>query len=713
MTRTASSWKTPTLLFALALMAPLGITSAQDPAGVVDELPPSGFPTDRHIVGFYKDPFLKVGDTYQGERVVAVDHDLLYVIVETDAPTLFATRVRLDDNVRYLQWDDPHYAHLNLVPNDARYGDAGHWGSKKIGAETAWDRTLGSTSVKVAMIDSGLNKAHEEFAGQSRVLAGYDFFNNDADPADEGGACGYHGTHTTGTAGATINNAKGIAGMSQHTILPIKGLGTSGFSCTASDSGLANSLKYAADQGSHISSNSWGGGPVSSVINDAIQYAHDRGVVHVAAAGNSGPCTNCVGEPWKSKASISIIVASTTSSDAQSSFSSEGAEIDVAAPGSAILSTTSGTTGYGSYDGTSMAAPHVAGTAALLKALNPTWGFADIDGRLKSTAVDLGPAGFDQDFGYGRISASAATAGGTTNPACSDGTDNDGDGLTDYPNDPGCASSTDTDEYNAPAGCPGPANNCFASPTSVASGGATLSQSTTGADLESGEPRPCASIGGTVWFTWTPTTSGTATIDTMGSGYDTALAVYTGSSLTALTSVGCNDDISSSDLDSRVSFTATAGVTYRIQAGGYNGATGSLTLKVTAPAACSGPANNCFSTATAATKGTTYTQSTSGATLETGEPRPCGSIGATVWYTYTPSTSGTVTISTSGSAYDTVLAVYTGSSVGGLTNVACNDDISSSDLDSRVTFSGTAGVTYRVQAGGYNGATGSLTFKVS
>ncbi len=697
-------WTRTAIIVAAALL--VGALPASQ--GLPDEI----LEPQNYIVGFYKDPFLKEGQTYNGERILAVDHDLLYILVEVTNVPLFMVQVTLDDRVRYTEWDNPAYASLNLVPNDSLYNNAGHWGSKKIGAEAAWSRTTGSTSVKVAMIDSGLNKAHEEFAGQTRVLQGWDFHNGDNNPNDES-ACSYHGTHTTGTAGATINNAKGIAGMSQHTILPIKGLG--GVGCSGGITNLANALKYAGDQGAHISSNSWGGGGASTTLNDAIQYAHDRGVIHIAAAGNSGPCTNCVSQPWISKASIVTIVASTTETDGQSSFSSEGSQVDVSAPGSNILSSTSGTTTYGTLSGTSMATPHVAGTAALLKAQNPTWTFSDVDSRLKNTAVDLGPAGWDTDFGYGRINADAATnTGGAA--ACGDGLDNDGDGLIDYPADPGCTSTSDTDEFNAPSGCSGgPANNCFASPTSMAAGGQTVTQSSVGATTESGEPAPCGSIGATVWFTWTPTASGTTTFETAGSNFDTVLAVYTGSSLTALTNKGCNDDISGTDLDSRVSFSVTSGTTYRIQAGGYNGATGStLVVKVIAPAACSGPVGNCFSTAVAITSVPyTNSKSTSGATLETGEPRPCGSIGATVWYTYTPSTSGTKTADTVGSNHDTVVAVYTGSTLTGLTNVGCNDDISGSDLDSRVSWSATAGVTYRIQVGGYSGATGSLVFHES
>lgn len=178
------------------------------------------------------------------------------------------------------------------MPNDYFYTHAAHWGSKRIGAESAWDVTLGSTSVKVAMVDSGLNFGHEEYAGQARVLSGFDFRNGDGTPEDTSG-CDFHGTHTTGTAGATINNAKGVAGMSQHAILPVKIFHASGGGpfggCSTTTSAIVNALKYAGDQGAHVSSNSWGGGASDSSINDAILYAHNKGTIHVAAAGNSGP----------------------------------------------------------------------------------------------------------------------------------------------------------------------------------------------------------------------------------------------------------------------------------------------------------------------------------------------------------------------------------------------------------------------------------------
>ncbi|MGQ0536953.1 MAG: S8 family serine peptidase, partial [Methanobacteriota archaeon] len=373
----------------------------------------------------------------------------------TENAPLLTVRARLDERVRYVEWDDPHYAVLSLVPNDARYNDAGHYGSKKIGGEAAWDVTTGSTAVKVGMLDSGLYKAHEEWAGQTRVLQGYDFQNNDNDPNDESG-CSWHGSHTTGTAGATINNAKGIAGMSQHTILPVKAFYTTFLGCSAGTTPLVNAIKYIGDQGSHVSSNSWGSSASSTVLNDAVQYSHDRGVIHVAAAGNSGPCTNCVSYPWKDKSSVTIVVAATDSADAKASFSSQGPEVDVAAPGVSILSLCgSSTTCYQSISGTSMATPHVAGTAALLKARNGGATFTNVNSCLTTTALDLGAAGKDDQFGYGRIRADQALSciGGAPPPAqCADALDNDGDGLVDYPNDPGCTSSTDNDETNPPPG---------------------------------------------------------------------------------------------------------------------------------------------------------------------------------------------------------------------------------------------------------------------
>lgn len=359
---------------------------------------------ERYVVGFHNMPALREGDSYHGERVLGSTPELRFVVVEAANPAVFNARIRGDMNVRYVGSDVSDHV-LFYTPNDYFYNHAAGWGVKKIGAPVAWDKTLGTTGVKVGMVDSGLNKGHEEYAGNARVLQGWNFYGGNNNPADERGGS-WHGTHTTGIAGAPINNGKGFAGLSQHTILPVKIFG-GGRCASATVSNLANALKYVADQGSHLSSNSWGGGSYSTAINDAITYAHGKGTTHVAAAGNSG-CTNCIGNPWKTQAANVIIVTATDQNDAGASFNSKGPEVDLSAPGVYVGSSTSGTADYHIMGGTSQATPHVTGVAALIKALNPTFGYSQIESRLKATAVDLGPAGQDPTFGVRRIDAAAA-----------------------------------------------------------------------------------------------------------------------------------------------------------------------------------------------------------------------------------------------------------------------------------------------------------------
>ncbi|MDX1612004.1 MAG: S8 family serine peptidase, partial [Candidatus Thermoplasmatota archaeon] len=346
-----------TVLVTLGLAVP-GSVALGDEVTV----PPLASENSTYIVGFYELP--EDRETYQGEPVTKVNEVLKFFVVESENPVTFQVEAKLDDRVRYLEEESRDWQ-LHLVPNDEFYNHAAHWGSKRIGGEAAWDTTLGSTSIKVAHLDSGLNKGHEEFANSGRVLQGYDFYNGDNDPDDTSG-CNYHGTHTTGTAGASIDNVHGIAGMSQHTILPVKIFQYVNplYGCSTTTSAITDGLMYAADQGAHLSSNSWGGGGSSTAINDAIAYAHNAGTIHVASAGNSGPCTNCVGQPWTDNPDKSIVVSSLTDGDTFSDFSSQGPEVDIIAPGDYIAGPESGTDSYVAMSGTSMAAPHVTGSLA-------------------------------------------------------------------------------------------------------------------------------------------------------------------------------------------------------------------------------------------------------------------------------------------------------------------------------------------------------------
>ncbi|HWG91440.1 MAG TPA: S8 family serine peptidase [Candidatus Thermoplasmatota archaeon] len=423
---------------AIALFAPAAL--AATPTASVTLPTVTTAPLD-YLVSFYDMPRgLGEGDEYQGGRIVRTDTVLHFAVIRTDVPTLFEARLVADDNVRHFIIDDPEAFRITFTPNDPRWGD--QYGPKNIGAPTAWDTTLGTTSVKVCIVDTGVRYTHEDIAG-SRWLGGYDFINNDNNPMDDNG----HGTHVATTAVGTTNNAKGIAGIAQASIYGVKVLSASG---SGSYSAIASGIRWCADQGSHIISMSLGGSSTTTELTDAVNYAASKGSLQIAAAGNSGPCSNCVGYP--AKYAEVMAVTCTTSTRAQCGFSSDGPESDIAAPGNSIVAGWhTSDTAYNTISGTSMSTPHVSGVAALVKAVNAGFTKEDIRNRLQSTARDLGAAGWDQEFGHGEVDAAKAVGSGTTNPACSDGVDNDGDGKTDYPNDPGCSSSSDTDEYDAPA----------------------------------------------------------------------------------------------------------------------------------------------------------------------------------------------------------------------------------------------------------------------
>jgi hypothetical protein len=259
---------------------------------------------------------------------------------------------------------------------------------------------------------------------------------------------------------------------------------------------------------------------------------------------------------------------------------------------------------------------------------------------------------------------------------------------------------------------PAPLNDLFVNATALSG----LSVSATGANanatVENGEPYHAGNIGGhSLWYAWTAPASGTVSIDTHGSSFDTLLAVYTGASVSALSLAAANDDDpSGGTTTSRVSFHAVAGVTYRIAVDGYNGATGNIALNVQETPA---PANDNFANAVALTNNI-WTGTTIGATRESGETTLAGNAGgASVWLTWTAPSTGTVSLSTAGSNFDTMLGVYTGASVAVLSQVAANDDASVYTLTSALSFNAVAGTTYYFRIDGYNAAQGAINLTLS
>ena len=312
--------------------------------------------------------------------------------------TAFAHELSTQPGVQYAEPDG--IVSASMASNDP--GFPSQWGMSKIGAPMAWDTARGS-SVKVAVVDSGVDLDHPDLVGRLDTDNDYDFVNSDSTAQDDQG----HGTHVAGIIGATLNNGLGVAGVAnQCTILPVKVLGAGNWGWS---SDVADGIRWAADNGAEVINLSLGSASDDSVQDAAVQYAVSRDCVVVASAGNDAS----YGVLYPAADDNVVGVGSTTTSDTLSDFSNYGPEVDIAAPGSAVYSTTYDG-GYGNKTGTSMAAPHVAGVVALIRSKNPTWTRSQVESQLFSTALDLGSAGRDDYFGHGRVRA--ATAVGPTIP---------------------------------------------------------------------------------------------------------------------------------------------------------------------------------------------------------------------------------------------------------------------------------------------------------
>jgi len=250
-------------------------------------------------------------------------------------------------------------------PNDPFLGKL--WGMKNSGATQVWPRTHESPNIIVAVIDSGVDYRHPDLKDNmwSRDgRHGYDFYDNDDDPLDEEN----HGTHVAGTIAGTGNNGVGVVGVTwKAQIMALRFLGPDGSGAT---SDAVKCIDWAVDNGAHILCNSWGGPQTSPELARAVARAESKGVLFVAAAGNTGGSGNNNDSRPSYPASLQqlnvISVGAIDESDARGSFSHYGKmSVDIGAPGVQILSTTRNNQ-YDTYSGTSMAAPHVAGAAALV-----------------------------------------------------------------------------------------------------------------------------------------------------------------------------------------------------------------------------------------------------------------------------------------------------------------------------------------------------------
>lgn len=256
-------------------------------------------------------------------------------------------------NNPHVEYVEPNYIYqVSYTPNDPDLGR--QWAWSTIEAQAGWDTTQGSSSVIIAVVDTGVQSNHPDL--DAKLVAGYDFVEGDTMPDDGNG----HGTHVAGTAAAETNNSTGGAGTCPNCrVMPVRVLDSGGSGTMAN---VANGIIWAADNGAKVINLSLGGGS-SSTLENAVIYAWNKGAFLACAAGNGN--TSSTTSAYPAAYNNCFSVAATTVNDEKSSFSNYGNWVEAAAPGSDIYSTYMGSS-YKTLNGTSMAAPHVAGLAGLL-----------------------------------------------------------------------------------------------------------------------------------------------------------------------------------------------------------------------------------------------------------------------------------------------------------------------------------------------------------
>ncbi len=594
---------------------------------------------------------------------------------------LEARRTRLLERMQALRasgwfaYVEPDYlVRTQLEPTDSAFVNGTLWGLRNLGlsgglpgadinATNAWNLTTGDTNVIVAVIDTGINYNHLDLAAQMwrnpgeipgngldddgngyvDDVHGINAITGSGHPLDDND----HGSHCAGTIGAAANDGNPHVGVAwQVRLMACKFLGAAGGGNT---SDAIECVDYAVAKRAKILSNSWGGGGFSQALLDAILAANTQNMLFVAAAGNDSRNTDTSPSyPATYEADNVISVAAVNRTDGLAGFSNYGAtSVDLGAPGVDIYSTVSGpNNAYDTFDGTSMACPHVAGVAALLAARYTTnITVAEMRQRLLESTTPV-PALSGRTGTGGRLNAFQALsitedgtldvrlnfAGGLPLRAGSTAavyvivTDlvpintatvklgiqggelltvvNDGSGPDTVAGDhihsanlvvPLAGNQVVLDyEVSAPGklGVTGsltapilvpPPNDNFANRIPLVGSSNRVFATSLGASAEPGEPAHHGSAAfKSVWWTWTAPASDTVTIQTTGSSFDTTLAAYTGASLGSLVMRASNDDAGGA-LTSLISFAATAGVTYQIAVDGFSGDSGDIVLTVFQP----------------------------------------------------------------------------------------------------------------------------------
>jgi thermitase len=329
----------------------------------------------------------------QGQVLSTIDRIGIQVVQVPIGDELRAVdRYRANPNVLYAEVDGIVRTLGSFTPNDSMLPN--QWGLAQTEATLAWGVTRGSSSIRIAILDTGIDAGHHDI--NPKVVASRNFTTSRT-VSDRNG----HGTHVAGIAAAVTNNARGVAGMGFDSVLMnAKVLGDNGIGTW---SWVASGIIWAADNGANVINMSFGGTSHSTAVEDAVNYAWGRNVVLVAAAGNN----NSSALMYPAAYTNVIAVGATDHNDARASFSNFGTWVDMAAPGVDILSTLHRLGRRDRYtwkSGTSMSSPFVAGLAGLVWTTG--WGTSNaiVRDRIQTT---IDPITTDQFIG-GRINAARA-----------------------------------------------------------------------------------------------------------------------------------------------------------------------------------------------------------------------------------------------------------------------------------------------------------------
>lgn len=415
-----------TLKARLNPVPPTRIKALSQPAG---RLSGQKYSTEKILVKFKPDLSTQSTEqilrAYQPESYRLIPRINFYVMKVGAGTTVEETLAALKRNPDVLYAGPDYKLRLAVQPNDQlfryQYALFNPGGTLQIpGSPTgktradikvtgAWDFAKGNPNLLIAVLDSGIDYSHPDLA--SKVIStGWDFVNDDNNAMDDH----WHGTHVAGIIAAATNNTEGIAGVAWDCrLLPVKIISADG---EGDYSDLIEALIWAADYSSGqarvgVINMSIGGDEPDPALRAALEYAYQKGTVLVAATGNDG--TSGVLYP-AAYDEFCLAVSASDYNDEIASFSNSGPEVDVAAPGIWVLSTIPldqtepGYLPYAFASGTSMATPHVAGFAALIKASKPWLTPADIMKIIKYTPDDIATAGRDDYAGYGRINTERA-----------------------------------------------------------------------------------------------------------------------------------------------------------------------------------------------------------------------------------------------------------------------------------------------------------------